>query len=428
MADAAWLHLERPDNLMMVTGLLLLDRNPDRQRLQAILHERLLCHPRFRMVAVEPEHGIGLPHWEFAPHFSLQDHLRYRSLEGGTEDELMELVGRIMSEPLSRERPLWDLLVLEDLKQGAAVLVRLHHAIADGIALMRVLLSLAEGGPPSPAAPAVPESSWEGIRQATQHWIQGGIEVLAQGWEGTRALARVLSLGEDSPNVLRGPLQVKKVAAVAPPLSVDDLKRHSKRRGCTINDLLMATLAGALGRVLRRRQPLDSDFEVRAVVPVDLRRGEVDELGNRFGLVFLELPVGEPDADRRLAQIHQRMERLKGSPEALVTFELLSLVGALPQALEQTIVEWFGNKATAVVTSLHGPDQELMLGHARLTGLMYWVPQSGRLGLGVSMISYRGALRVGVASDSGLLDSPAELVQAFEQAYQEWERTDATDS
>jgi WS/DGAT/MGAT family acyltransferase len=429
LADAAWLHLERPENLMMVTGLLLLDRNPNHDRMQQILEERLLCHERFRMVAVDPALGVGLPHWEPAPHFALADHFRYQSLPGADEAALMELAGELMSEPLPRDRPLWDLRVLEDLKDGAAVLVRLHHAIADGIALMRVLLSLAEGSEKPEMSRGEKPSGWDRAKQAAHHFLHEGhdllshpsraVEALAHGWEGTRTLARVLALSPDSDNVLRGPLTVRKMAAVAPPLPVADLKALSRRLGCTINDLLMAVLAGGLGRVLGQRQSLDPDFEVRAVVPVDLRGGKAEDLGNKFGLVFLALPVADPDPRSRLRKIHQRMNELKGSPEALVTFELLSAVGVLPVALEQTIVEWFGNKATAVVTSLHGPDDPLVLGEARLTGLMYWVPQSGRLGLGVSMISYAGFMRVGVASDQGLLPHPEDLVEAFRAAYEE---------
>lgn len=432
LADSAWLHLERPDNLMMVTGLLLLDRNPDRARLEVILRERFLCFERFGMVVVEPTLGVGVPHWRPADDFVFEQHVRYESMPDATEEDLLLRAGHLMSQPLPRERPLWDLLVLEDLRQGAAVLVRLHHAIADGVALMKVLLNLAEHEDGEEGASAFPlergkekrqDSVWKTARRLAHGWLQQGHDLLfcpeqarqavAGGWRASKSLTRVLAMPADSENPLRGELSVEKRVAVSPPLPVDSIKTAGKRMGATVNDMLMAVLAGAVGRYLRRLQEVPESLEVRAVVPIDLRQGDLEELGNRFGLVFLPLPVGERDHACRLARVHQAMQELKDSPEALVTYDLLSAVGVLPAPLEQSIVEWFGNKATAVVTSLHGPDEMLTLGAARLTGLMYWVPQSGRLGLGVSMISYAGQFRVGVASDAGLLGQPEQLVDDF---------------
>ncbi len=443
LADTAWLHLEQPHNLMMISGLLMLDRNPDRERLEIILTERLLCFDRFRMLVVEPHLGVGLPHWEFDPQFQLARHLGVESLDAGDEGTLMLRVGELMSEPLPRDRPLWDLRVFEDLENGAAVLVRLHHAIADGIALVRVLLNLACPHPEHEIEPSVPEvtpggrgtepstlgKNWKRTTKAANQLLKAGhqllfhpseaVALLSGSVQAGKALGRVLTLPEDRPNVLRGSLSVKKVAAVSQPLSVEALKVKGKRLGCTVNDLLMAVLAGAFGRHLARSQAVEPDLEIRAVVPVDLRGGQVKELGNKFGLVFLPLPVGEPDPLRRLDRVHQAMQNLKNSAEAFITFELLSAAGILPVQLEQTLIEWFGNKATAVVTNLHGPDQPIYLGAAKLTGLMFWVPQSGQLGVGVSMISYAGELRVGVASDSGLMPEPGLFVADFQQAYDE---------
>jgi WS/DGAT/MGAT family acyltransferase len=443
-ADSAWLHLEQPTNLMMVSGLLLLDRDPDHQRLERIVSERLLAYERFRCRAVEPDLGLGLPHWEVDSNFRLDEHLIYETLPGAGMDRVLERVSDLMSEALPRSRPLWELRVLEGLEEGAAVLARLHHSIADGIALMKVLLQVAEplDGQTELLSEAAPDSLglaltprenptnlWSKTRKAAHHMLQHGhdlvfqptlVKQLAQrGKQAAVSLQRVLLLPPDSDNVLRGTLGVRKLAAVSGPLELSELKVATRRLGCTVNDMLMASLAGGLGRCLRRMQAVHQDLEVRAVVPVDLRQPEDLELGNRFGMVFLELPAGDPDAASRVRRVRQRMAELKGSTEALVTFDLLSAVGLLPVTLEQGIIEWFGNKATAVVTSLRGPDAPLFLGSARLTGLMYWVPQSGHLGLGVSMISYAGQVRVGVASDAGLLDSPQLLVEDFHAAYRE---------
>lgn len=443
-ADSAWLHLEQPNNLMMVSALLLLDRDPDHQRLETIVRDRLLSYERFRCLAVESRLGVGLPHWEVDPDFDLDQHLVYEPMPGADFSQVVGRVSELMSQGLPRSRPLWELRVLEGLQEGAAVLARLHHSIADGIALMKVLLRVAEQE--AHPAPSEPESEatelglaapadgphpglWAGARQTAHQLLQYGHDLLFhppvareladQSRLAAHSLQRVLRLPPDSDNALRGPLSVAKVAAVSPPLELAQLKRCSRRLDCTVNDLLMACLAGGIGRCLQRMQAVPPDLEVRAVVPVDLRQLEDQALGNRFGLVFLELPVGDPSAANRVRRVRGRMRELKQSSEALVTFELLATVGLLPTPVEQSIVEWFGNKATAVVTSLKGPETGLYMGSARLTGLMYWVPQSGHLGLGVSMISYDGQVRVGVASDAGLLDRPDLLVQDFEAAYHE---------
>lgn len=441
-ADSAWLHLEQPNNLMMVSALLLLDRNPDHQRLETIVRDRLLSYERFRCLAVDPRLGVGLPHWELDPDFRLDRHLTYESMPGADFDQVVRRVSELMSEGLPRTRPLWELRVLEGLGQGAAILARLHHSIADGIALMKVLLRVAEPEAHPPAPPAngdelglsVPAESphpgiWAGARQAAHQLLQYGHDLLFhpplaqdladQSRLAAQSLQRVLALPPDSDNALRGPLSIAKVAAVSPALELEPLKLAARRLGCTVNDMLMASLAGGLRSCLQRMQAVPPDLVVRAVVPVDLRKPDDQELGNRFGLVFLELPVGDPDAASRVRRVRQRMLELKGSSEALVTFELLAAVGTLPVPVEQSIIEWFGNKATAVVTSLKGPESPLWMGAAQLTGLMYWVPQSGHLGLGVSMISYAGHLRVGVASDAGLLDRPDLLVSDFQTSYHE---------
>ncbi|MCA9780076.1 MAG: DUF1298 domain-containing protein, partial [Candidatus Eremiobacteraeota bacterium] len=234
-----------------------------------------------------------------------------------------------------------------------------------------------------------------------------------------KALAHVLALPSDNPSVLRGELQQKKLVALSDPIELALLKRLGKQLGCTINDVVMAVLAGALGRTLRREQELHSAAELRAVVPVDLRGGKVSELGNKFGLVFLTLPVGEPSPEERLKRVHQTMSELKCSAEAVVTFELLSTVGALPAEVEKPIIQWFGSKATVVVTNLPGPREALFMAGSRIDSVMYWVPQSGQLAVGISVMSYAGEMRLGVTTDASVYSSPQTMVDDFMAALEE---------
>lgn len=424
--------MERPENLMMICGLLTLDRTPDRERLLALLKHRLCSHLRFRSRVVESP--LALPQWSEVAGFDPQGHLLFEDLDGGPQS-LMERVGQLMSQPLDRARPLWEFRVFPQAHTGvagesAAMLVRLHHAIGDGISLMRVMLELADRNPdapwPMPQEPAARATLplWERARRLTENWLHRGHDVLfhpAQSYEVSKSLAKVLALPPDAPHSLKGPLGTAKRASASLPLDLDEVKQLGRRLGSTVNDVLMAALAGALGRTLKRRESVPEEMALRAVVPVDLRGGDSRELNNRFGLVFLTLPVGCSQAAERLRRTRENMHQLKNSPEALVTYELLSAVGATPREWEAAIINWFGDKASAVVTNLPGPRQPLYLGQARIESVMYWVPQSGNLGLGVSFLSYAGRIRLGVTSDAGLFPDPEELQRDFLESYQELE-------
>jgi len=152
------------------------------------------------------------------------------------------------------------------------------------------------------------------------------------------------------------------------------------------------------------------------VLPVNLRPDdEVELLGNRFGLVFLALPVGISDRGERLRVLKERMDAIKDSAEAVVTYAILDVIGMTTPAVETQAVRFFGSKATAVMTNVPGPRQTLYLAGAPVRSLMFWVPQSARLGLGVSIISYAGEVRIGVVTDSGLVPDPDAIVAGFHE-------------
>jgi diacylglycerol O-acyltransferase / wax synthase len=152
------------------------------------------------------------------------------------------------------------------------------------------------------------------------------------------------------------------------------------------------------------------------VVPVNLRpASEAHLLGNRFGLVFLELPLGAASPRARLAEVRRRMGVLKKAPGAAATFELLWVLGVAPRPLFDAVIDLFATKATAVVTNLVGPREPLFILGARLRQAMFWVPCAGHLGLGVSLLSYGGGVWVGVQSDVGLVPDPERILSAFEE-------------
>jgi diacylglycerol O-acyltransferase len=185
-----------------------------------------------------------------------------------------------------------------------------------------------------------------------------------------------------------------------------------------VNDVLVAAATGALRRYLDKKGDNTKGLSIRASVPVNLRPlDQAHKLGNSFGLVFLTLPIGIVDPVKRLRAIKKEMDELKRSPEALVAYGVLNLMGLAPVEVEKLGLRFFGSKATAVLTNVPGPKEPLYLAGQKLDKVMFWVPQSGRLGLGISILSYAGGVMLGVATDEGLIPDPDKIVDAFSQEF-----------
>lgn len=437
--DAAWLRMEEPTNLMMITAVLWFDEPPDWERLKSVLNERLVGRfPRFRQRLVESGGLLATPHWEEDPAFDLDAHLGHVEVPPpGDRDALEALVSQWMSTPLERSRPLWQFHLVDGLGKGGALLVRIHHAIADGIALARVLLSLMDEDAkdhftPEPAPrEGRQQPGWmkllrgaRAVASGTRAVWRRGAEMISepihvgdlvrQGARGAAALGRLALMPSDPPTVLRGALGTAKRAAWSEPIPLEEVKATGRAMEGTINDVLLAALTGTLRRYLEERGgPVE---DLRAFVPVNLRPLDEPiprELGNRFGLVFLELPVKEVEPRRRLRALKRRMDALKRSPEAALTFGMLGMAGMAPAAVERAAVDVVAAKGSLIMTNVPGPRHPVYLAGTKLAGLMFWVPQSGKVGLGVSIFSYAGQVTVGVSVDEGLVPDPHRLVSGF---------------
>lgn len=438
--DAAWLHMDKPANLAIIVGVVLFDAPLNVKRLRATLEHRLLpFFPRFTQRVREPRLGLGLPRWEAVRDFDLDDHLhRVRLTPPGDEVALQALAGEIMSRPLDRAKPLWQMYVVEGYAGGGALICSLHHCLADGLALVQVLLSLADTDPkaPWPKAPAPAErrrQPWltrllmqtvqtvDRARAAAEGLAHEGLEAflnpfqtaerLAVGASFGLALGKLTLLSPDRKTILKGKCGVPKRTAWSEPLSLAEVKAVGHAFNGTVNDVLLASAVGGLRRYLEARgQPVDG-LNVRAMVPVNLRPPErLAELGNKFGLVLLSLPVGVRDPLRLIRVLKARMDTIKDTPEAVVAFHILGAMGLTPTQIEELIVKFFAAKASAVMTNVPGPREVLYFAGRPIRGLMFWVPQPGNLALGLSILSYAGEVRVGVATDAGLLPDPQSIV------------------
>jgi diacylglycerol O-acyltransferase / wax synthase len=239
------------------------------------------------------------------------------------------------------------------------------------------------------------------------------------GVHGAYRLGRMVALPPDPQTLFKGKLGRPKRAAWSEAVPLENFKAIGKAFGATVNDVLVAVATGALRRYMLNRGKPTAGIAIRASVPVNLRLlDQTHKLGNAFGLVFLTLPIGIVDPIQRVRAIKREMDQLKRSPDAVVAFGALNLIGHAPVEVEQLGLRFFGSKATAVLTNVPGPRQPLYLASRKIDNVMFWVPQSGHLGLGISILSYDGGVRLGIATDAGLVPDPERIVENFEVEFE----------
>jgi diacylglycerol O-acyltransferase / wax synthase len=236
-----------------------------------------------------------------------------------------------------------------------------------------------------------------------------------QGIDLTAEAARLALMPMDSDTRFKGEPRGVKRAAWTDRLPLNELKAVSHASGCSINDLVLACIAGALrSYLIDQGDTVREDVQLRALIPVNMRPpGTAESLGNYFGLVAVLLPIGIEHPLERLYEVQRRMLELKASSQAAVTLGLLSAVGMGPKALQQQILDLLSSRASAVVTNVAGPQQPLDMGGARIKELMFWVPQSGAIGMGISVMSYDGAIQCGIVIDQHLIDDPENVAARF---------------
>ena len=317
------------------------------------------------------------------------------------------------------------------------MIVRIHHCIGDGIALSRVLLSLTDTHPDAGIAPPR-DGGGRGLlgsiagpikagAQLAQAGVHEGIEILthpsaelpalaSRGTADALTLAKLLLTGSDTKTVLSAKPRVSHRVTWSERMPLEGIKAIGHASGTTVNDILTAAMTGALRRYLLGRDSLVD--EIRVMVPYNLRDTEEPlprELGNRFGLVYLTLPVGIADPTERLAEVHRRMDAIKHSREGGLSFAILEAVGRTPHQIEQSLLDTFAQKTSAVLTNVPGPSEPIYLRGSRITGVVPWVPAAGTIGMGISIFSYDGGVSVGLQVDAGVVPDPDAIITAYER-------------
>ncbi len=444
-ADTAWLHMDRPTNLMVINSVELFDEPPDWERVKQIIQSRLVDrYPRFRQRVVESRLPLRAPRWEDDPDYALEHHVHHFALPApGDRAALQELVGDLMTMPLDRNRPLWHTYLVDGFGEGAAIINRMHHCIADGIALARVMLSLTDSdrdagiAPPPGERPRARSARFlPGIAGSTERILAGaghaGFAAVRQSAgliaspshaaslagaiaRDGAAAARLLMTPADAASAIKGDPGISRRVAWGKPLSLEQVKEIAHSHGTTVNDVLMAALSGGLRHYLRDRGA--AAREIQAMVPFNLRPLDQPvprDLGNRFGLVFLPLPVGVSGSYRRLTEVHKRMAEIKEGRDGAISYALLSATGLTPEPVERRIVDLFTGKGTAIVTNVPGPPEPVYLAGTPVRTVLVWAPTSGHIGMSVSIFSYRGEVTVGLMVDAALVPDPDHVVAQLE--------------
>lgn len=450
--DNAWRRMGTTDNLMTITGLLMFEEKVTYEEVCDRLAERLLRFNRFGMRVGGGKRRFRRPYWEAVEEFNIENHVYDLCLpEPNDRETFQRFVGTLMSRPVDERRPLWEAFLLEGAgpDEGNAVVFRINHSIGDGFALMHVMLGLVDnpgelefpiGGISAPDRPDLDEATADGGAQPTvvdseegpttadEATDERGMEKLrdddSPGWldslklgaKGARAVSNLIRTRGEPQTSLFGDLGPTKRAAWTDRVPLEDVKRVGEAHDATINEVLLATTAGAVRRVLDDRGEDTRDLTLHFTMPVNLKPMEErpESLGNYFGITFVPLPVGTHDLGERIEMVNEQIDLQTAGIEAFLMYQLLKLGGIVPESVQKLIMRYFETHATGIVTNVPGPLNTAKFAGKEISDLIFWVPQGNDQGLGISIISYDSKVRVGIASDANLMDDPTEMTEAFE--------------
>ena len=449
--DNAWLRMDNDVNLMMIVGVWLVAPAVRYAALCERVADKLLKYPRFQQKVVQDAMGAQ---WVDDESFDIHRHVLHETLKRkkgqSAQAALQARCGALATTPLDPTHPLWTFHLIEDYEGGSAIIARIHHCIGDGISLISVTLSITDGGNEPPKrrkknADKDDGGDWlsdavlkpltgvavkalgmygDGVSKTLQtlsnpQAVMGSVDMARTGLKVLKDVAALALLADDSPTQLKGKPAGRKRVAWNEPLPLDVVKHVGKGLNCSINDVLLACVAGAIGQYLRERGEDPAGKEIRAMVPVNLRPLEdAWKLGNRFGLAPLTLPIGIANPIERVYAVRSRMTELKGSYQPLLAFAVLSIAGLMIKPVQDAILNLFAKKATAVMTNVPGPAVALKFCGSTITQTMFWVPASGDIGMGVSILSYAGGVQFGLITDEGLCPDPQAIIDLFEPEFE----------
>ncbi len=441
--DASFLHLENAVSHMHIGSVAILEGPPpEYEALSRMVLSHLPRVPRYRQKVHFVPLALGRPVWVDDPHFNMLYHVRRTALAApGGDQELRDLVARVMSQQLDRGKPLWEMWIVEGLSEGRWALInKVHHCMVDGVSGSELLALMLDSEP----HPELPEpEEWQPERQpvGAELAVQALARRMVSPYEQLRALrAATLSPGrmaKTAAETARGLWTMTGVVAPPPASSLNgsigphrrwawartqlsDVKQVRSAFGGTVNDVVLAAIAGGFRTLLESRSE-STDRDVRTLVPVSVRsEAERDTYNNRVSAIFANLPVRTADPLERLAAIRAQMEHLKHSGEAVAGEVLVGLSGFAPAmllALGLRVAARVPQRSiNTVTTNVPGPQRPLYAGGRRLLECFPYVPIAGHVRIGVAIFSYNGALTFGVTGDYDQAPDIAVLCAGIEQS------------
>jgi len=453
--DKAWFEMDSSTNLMIINGLMWFEGKVDYDVFTHVLENRFIeRYERFQQrIVTGPD---GRLYWERDPHFDIRAHVRRIALpEPRTQETLQTLLSSVINEPLDRRKPLWRFFLVEEVEGGTVLFGRIHHCIGDGIALIRVLLDMTSESLDDSvrfameAPPPLPRSSRRrGMLGRISRTVKGvaktsveisktmvtqtlltiednkhPVEVVKSlgilSATSAAILAKLIILPADRRSVFKGELGAIKRVVWSKPLDLAQIKAIGRAHNATINDVLVAAVAGALRDYMLHVGDDPTKGDINAMVPVNLRPlDKAIELNNMFALVYLPLPVSLADPVARLKATKYQMDVLKSSPEPMLVYQILGVIGNLPLDVAKQATMWFSSKASAVLTNVPGPRQQIFFAGRPLRQIMFWVPQSGEISMGISIISYNGEVTLGLMVDENLIEDPQLIMERFAHQFE----------
>jgi diacylglycerol O-acyltransferase / wax synthase len=444
--DSAFLHLERgPAHMHVGSTMIFEGPAPDYEDFKRAIEARLHLVPRFRQKVRFVPLGQGRPTWVDDPHFNLDYHVRQTALPPpGSEEQLRTLAARIFSQRLDRSKPLWELWLADGLEGGRfGIVAKTHHALVDGVSgvdLTTVLFDTEREPAPVPEEDAwVPSPEPSDVQVLGQALVERvtspgeiarGVKALLRaprqalgavvdGLEAAGTLARAgLAAPASSFNVDIGPY--RRFAVVRADL--EELKRIKNEVGGTINDVVLAVVAGALGRYLRARGYSTQDLELRAMVPISVRTAdEQGALGNRVSSFMAPLPVWCEDPVERLRAVCATMGDLKESKQAVGASLMTELTDFAPPTITSQAARLQPRQRffNLVVTNIPGPQFPLYLMGRELEAVFPMVPLAKRQAVCFGIVSYNGQVNFGLIGDYDAMPDLEDLARDLDWAISE---------
>jgi len=444
--DASFIYLETPSVHQHVGGVAILDPStrPDGRLtyddLLQVMGSRIHLAPRFRQKVLFPPLAVARPVWVDDPNFDLTFHVRRAALPSPRgRQELIDYVQRVFSRPLDRTKPLWEAYIIEDMENDlSAVITKVHHAMVDGLAAIDIASTMFDFSPefqvltPPPWEPEPEPSRAELLRDAVREQVTNPVSSLVHlGQRTLQTPSRVLRQVTD---VVEGLLDVMGAGVLAPPsplnrkvgpnrrfgmteAPVQTFKEIKNALGGTVNDVVLATVAGALHRLFRSRREPTRDRTLRAMVPVSVRT-EDESGGNRVSSIFVDLPIGPIGAKKRLALIRDATKHLKESHYA-VGAEFIMNVGMWAPPTIHAVAARLAARSRVinlVVSNVPGPQIPMYIGGAKLLAQYPFMPIAESMGLSIAVTSLAGTMAFGVTADWDTLPDIDVLVEGIDES------------